>query len=203
MAFSQELPKILALEGGYANVIGDRGGETYKGISRVNFPNWPGWIIVDKNKPLKYNQVIKNSILDAQVNGFYKKYFWDSLNIDQLPAPVQGILFDFAINSGNVTAAKAFQKVLRDTTGAKIVIDGVIGKGTINAANKANQKNLFDNLKNYRLNFYKAIVNKNPTQEKFYDGWINRLNSFEFKKTALGFGVFFFGALLIIYISKK
>jgi lysozyme family protein len=203
MAFSQELPKILALEGGYANVIGDRGGETYKGISRVNFPNWPGWIIVDKNKPLKYNQVIKNSILDAQVNGFYKKYFWDSLNIDQLPAPVQGILFDFAINSGNVTAAKAFQKVLRDTTGAKIVIDGVIGKGTINAANKANQKNLFDNLKNYRLNFYKAIVNKNPTQEKFYDGWINRLNSFEFKKAALGFGVFFFGALLIIYISKK
>jgi lysozyme family protein len=203
MAFSQELPKILALEGGYANVPGDRGGETYKGISRVNFPNWPGWIIVDKNKPLKYNQVIKDPILDAQVNGFYKKYFWDSLNIDQLPAPVQGILFDFAINSGNVTAAKAFQKVIRDTTGAKIVIDGVIGKGTINAANKANQKNLFDNLKNYRLNFYKAIVNKNPTQEKFYDGWINRLNSFEFKKTALGFGVFFFGALLIIYISKK
>jgi lysozyme family protein len=203
MAFSQELPKILALEGGYANVTGDRGGETYKGISRVNFPNWPGWIIVDKKKPLKYNQVINDPILDAQVNGFYKKYFWDSLNIDKLPGPVQGILFDFAINSGNVTAAKAFQKVIRDTTGAKIVIDGVIGKGTINAANKANQKTLFDNFKDYRLNFYKAIVNRNPTQEKFYDGWINRLNSFEFKKAALGFGVFFLGALLIIYISKK
>lgn len=203
MAFSQELPKILALEGGYANVPGDRGGETYKGISRVNFPNWPGWTIVDQNKPLKYNQVIKDPILDNQVNGFYKKYFWDSLNIDKLPAPVQGILFDFAINSGNVTAAKAFQKVLRDTTGAKLVIDGVIGKGTINAANKANQKNLFDNLKNYRLNFYNRIIDQNPSQAKFYDGWINRLNSFEFKKAAIGFGVFFFGALLIIYISKK
>jgi len=203
MAFAQEIQKVLVHEGGYANVTGDQGGETYKGISRVNFPNWPGWVIVDKNKPLKYNQIIKDAALDNQVQAFYKKYFWDSLNIDQLPQPVQGILFDFAINSGTGTAAKAFQKVVRDTTGAKIVIDGAIGKGTINAAAKANQQTLFNRLKDYRANFYKAIVDKNPGQQKFYDGWINRLNSYEFKAAATAFGVFFFVALAFLFISKK
>lgn len=36
-----------AKEGGYANVLGDKGGETYMGISRVYWPSWPGWPVID------------------------------------------------------------------------------------------------------------------------------------------------------------
>ena len=50
---------VLKHEGGYANVSGDLGGETYRGISRKNFPSWNGWEIVDEKKPLKYNQILK------------------------------------------------------------------------------------------------------------------------------------------------
>lgn len=202
MAFAQEIQKVLAHESGYSLVTGDKGGETYRGITRVNYPNWPGWLIVDKNKPLKRYQIIKDAALESQVQQFYKKNYWDQLKIDLLPPPVQGLLFDFAVNSGTGTAAKAFQKVIRDTTGANIVIDGNIGKGTIAAANKANQKVLFDKLKTYRANYYQAIVDNNPGQEKFLDGWLKRLNSYEFKAAAISFGLFFFGALLLIYLNK-
>jgi lysozyme family protein len=202
MPFAQEVQKILAHEGGYSFVPGDRGGETYRGITRKNFPNWAGWAIVDKYKPLKHNQIINDAGLNTLVATFYKKNFWDSLNIDLLPTPVQGLLFDFAINSGTGTAAKAFQKVIRDTTGAKIIVDGNIGKGTISAANQANQKELFNKFKTYRANYYQAIVKNDPGQKKFYDGWINRLNTYEFKAAAISFGVFFFGALILIYLNK-
>ena len=49
---------ILREESGYANVSGDLGGETYRGITRKNFPKWDGWKIVDENKPLKKGEII-------------------------------------------------------------------------------------------------------------------------------------------------
>ena len=36
--------KIEAAEGGYVNDPDDKGGETYKGISRKANPDWNGWI---------------------------------------------------------------------------------------------------------------------------------------------------------------
>ena len=38
---------IYKSEGGYANMEGDSGGETYKGISRKWFPKWEGLKIID------------------------------------------------------------------------------------------------------------------------------------------------------------
>ena len=46
-AFSQAFAATMQHEGGYANVQGDKGGETYMGISRVYWPSWPGWPVID------------------------------------------------------------------------------------------------------------------------------------------------------------
>ena len=48
--FDQAFNKVIKLEGGYSNYKEDRGGETYKGISRVFNPDWAGWKIIDKYK---------------------------------------------------------------------------------------------------------------------------------------------------------
>ncbi len=41
---------ILSHEGGYANHPADKGGETYRGISRKANPNWEGWKYIDDVK---------------------------------------------------------------------------------------------------------------------------------------------------------
>jgi len=180
MQFADALNIVLSHEGGYANVTGDRGGETYRGISRVNWPNWPGWQIVDQNKPLKNNQVIKNTLLENLVSIFYKIQFWDAIEADKLPSSIRPLAFDFAVNSGTKTAITSLQKVLVDTTGKKILIDGRIGPQTIALANQVQPKLLFDNYKQARLEFYSKIVENNPGQKKFLKGWLNRLNSFQY-----------------------
>jgi lysozyme family protein len=48
--FKQAHSIVMNNEGGYANDPSDRGGETYKGISRNNFPNWKGWKLIDLHK---------------------------------------------------------------------------------------------------------------------------------------------------------
>ena len=45
--FLSALAFTLSEEGGYANVAGDTGGETYRGISRNNFSSWEGWPVID------------------------------------------------------------------------------------------------------------------------------------------------------------
>lgn len=108
-------------EGGYAHVKGDRGGETYKGISRVHWPNWAGWAIVDKHKPLKHNAKIKDNELEVMVNMFYKRNFWDKVGGDSIDDQETAFkLYDFAVTSGQPMSIKQIQKVLGLTETGKI-----------------------------------------------------------------------------------
>ena len=109
--FKTAYKRTAKSEGGWNHVAGDRGGETYKGIARNMWPKWPGWLIVDKYKPLKHNAVIKSASLDALVEGFYKANFWDKVAGDQLRfQDFASELYDMAVNSGTGTAIKIAQK---------------------------------------------------------------------------------------------
>ncbi len=187
--FADSLQQVLKAEGGYSNLGNDRGKETYQGISRYFYPQWEGWAIVDKYKPLKYNTIIKNGQLDEMVQSFYKTNFWDKIKADQINAGVAPFLFDFAVNSGVGAAGKAFQKVVSKLSGKKLVIDGNIGSGTIAAANAVNPKLLFDSLMNYRIAYYQNIVKNDPSQSKFLSGWLDRLKKYQFE-VKIGLGIF-------------
>jgi len=77
------MPALLRNEGGYSNVEGDTGGETYRGISRNNFPNWKGWAIVDRFKPLKDEQIISDDQLDILIHIFYNENFWATNKLEK------------------------------------------------------------------------------------------------------------------------
>ena len=79
--FNDFLPILKKSEGGYANLPADRGGETYAGITKKNFPTWAGWPIVNAAKP-KQNEIIVNAKLDKLVADFYLKNFWIPLKCD-------------------------------------------------------------------------------------------------------------------------
>ena len=202
MKFIDSLNVVLQHEGGFAKVPMDKGGETYRGISRVNFPNWPGWPIVDQNKPLKKNDIIINRHLDKLVANFYFENFWQKINADQLPGSIRTLLFVFAVNSGVKTAVKVFQTVLEDTLNKPTFIDGIVGPETIKFANQADQKILFDNLKEARLKFYNSIVANNPTQKKFLKGWLNRLESFKYT-TVLTTSIILIGLFAYLLIKSN
>lgn len=108
--------KTSNFEGGYANVKGDRGGETYAGITRKYFPKWAGWKIVDDYKRkygIKHGQRLKNVKLEELIKAFYKKEFWDVISGDEIED--QGTanrLYDFGVNAGYGRSIKQLQEVL-------------------------------------------------------------------------------------------
>lgn len=194
--FETYYSKLISAEGGYVNDPEDRGGETYRGISRKNFPNWGGWNVVDRAKLTK-GQILPS--LEPLVKSFYKNRFWVSIFADQIKnQSIAEIIADWKVNGGlNI---KSIQKIV------KVKPDGVLGVDTVQAINEANPKVLFDQIKTARQAHYDKIVLNDPTQKKFYDGWKNRLDKFQFLPFAsLGISTLIVGAWIIYLIldSKK
>ena len=48
--FATAYAPLAGFEGGWCNVPGDSGGETYAGIARRYWPDWPGWKLIDGEK---------------------------------------------------------------------------------------------------------------------------------------------------------
>ena len=118
--------------GEYTNDDTDNGRETFTGISRVNFPNWDGWEIIDslKSKPDFKEQLKHNLVLLSKVNGFYKANFWDKLKLDLMKSQeIADMIMDSAVNKGIFEAVKVAQQIV----GLKIT-----GKVDQNLINKIN-----------------------------------------------------------------
>ena len=160
-------PYIIKNEGGYADDPRDRGGETYRGISRKFFPEWNGWTAVDNAKPLERGQVIENPGLNGEIAVFYKQNFWDSCLLDSVND--QGFatyFYDFHVNAG-ANATKCLQRLL------KLSVDGAFGPHTLAAVN-GYEGDLFGDFHNKRLSYYHDIgTGKN---EVFLKGWLHRAN---------------------------
>jgi lysozyme family protein len=58
--------------------------------------------------------------------------------------------------------------------------DGIVGPKTLAAVNNADPKDLFNQIKVQRGMFLYRIVEKDPKQKKFLNGWLNRLNDLQY-----------------------
>lgn len=170
---------VLRHEGGYSNNANDKGKETYCGISRVYHPQWQGWDIIDKNKPLKTNQKVNSAELLSFVYDFYLSKFYNPLKIDSIEnLSISGHLFCHGVNAGIASAVKIAQKAINNIYKANILVDGKIGNITLSWLNKkTKQRELIDEIITLRKNYYESIVRNKPTQLVFLKGWINRVNS--------------------------
>lgn len=205
--FLQALNLVLAHEGYYANVTGDTGGETYRGISRRYHPSWNGWQIVDQEKNAKggklpHNHRIINSFLDQLIQDFYRQNFWDKIFLDAVKdSSLQIIIFDGYVNMGG-NAVKLLQEALNQF-GHQLKVDGAIGAKTIAAINTTNAQQLFNAYKTLRESYYHRIA-KNGDNSKFLKGWLKRIQSFNYTTISLSLmlvtavGLFF----LIRYLNK-
>ena len=153
-------------EGGYANHSADRGKETYKGISRKNWPGWSGWEIVDalKQKSGFPNTLDSNERLQVLVSGVYRKNFWSAWYED-MPQELATWVFDKAVLMGSRTAHKILQRALG------VEDDGVIGYHTMNAIGKADISSLLAKCRAAYIDYVEGIVEEDPTQAVFLKGW--------------------------------
>lgn len=108
------IKKLLVFEGWYANVKDDLGGETYRGITRINYPNWIGWAIIDKAK-LKSN--FPNNLklipeLDELVFDFYIANYWIKINGDKIKVQqTADSMLDEAVLEGLSAAIKREERI--------------------------------------------------------------------------------------------
>jgi len=182
MRFDDAFKIVLGFEGGYVNDPADQGGETNYGITynTLNDAKNKGWI--------PFNITIQNIQLEhAKI--IYKKGYWDVIQADSLPHPLDLIMFDSAVNHGPGAAVKLLQKslnaLLRYT---ELKVDGIIGPLTLRAINdyvglgstpgtppNSNIRYLCIDVLLNRVELYSSIVNSNKSQEKFLKGWLNRV----------------------------
>jgi lysozyme family protein len=164
--YTKVIKKILKWEGGFANVPGDTGGATMKGVTLSTYRQYFG-----KDKTV---QDLKE-ITQAEWDYIFKKGYWDRWKADDIEnQSIAELLVDWVWTSG-IWGIKLPQRVL----GVKD--DGVVGDKTIEAINTYHdKKELFDKLWNRRKKQFQDIA-KNG-KEKFLAGWLNRLNDFKYSE---------------------
>lgn len=189
--FRTAFNRTMRFEGGYANIAGDRGGETYKGVARNFHPQWAGWSMVDaaRTRPNFPKSLDLDQQLQTLVSEFYKIEFWDRISGDTIPSqPVANELFDCAVNMGVPAALRILQKSLNRLTALTspaLAEDGVIGQKTqqvlatwltqyaLHPTVAANA--LLSAMLVFRSVRYIDIIERNSSQKQFAYGWFRRI----------------------------
>lgn len=138
--FSAAYGSLIGVEGTYSNHPDDRGGETYKGISRVYEPSWYGWNIIDDQRDVPgFPENLSHTMgLEYAVREFYRATYWDYFSCASLPYEVAYELFEISVNMGKRVATEFLQRALnafnkKGTLWKDIAIDGVFGPKTLEA----------------------------------------------------------------------
>lgn len=156
--FDRCLSEVLQHEGGYVNDPHDPGGETNMGISKRSYPK----------------ENIK-AMTRARAAVIYRRDFWDAVAGDDLPAGLDLVAFDAAVNSGPSRGAKWLQTALG------VAADGKIGPATIAAARKAHPEAVIDRATSARLAWLRTL----PTWGRFGKGWARRVDSVHEEASAM------------------
>ena len=184
-------------EGAFANRKADKGGITYKGISRVYNPKWIGWNIInrylDKYPELKIPyegkppasihklnvELNANEELEALIYDFYFENYWKKCGADRIGGKLAVILFDISVLMGCHRASKTLQKVANRYFGCNLVVDGIVGSGTISKVKELIQTKGEDIFVSNMLLEYGDNVTEASKLEgnaKFLQGWMNRIS---------------------------
>lgn len=154
MDFDTAFTQLLGHEGGYSNHSADPGGETMWGVT-VAVARQNGYQGPMKSMPVDLAKAI------------YRKRFWTPSKCDQLPPAVRYPMFDAAVNSGVLQAAKWLQRA------ARVEDDGIIGDATLKAVALMDGNLLVRRMLGQRLRFMTDL----RTWDAFGKGWARRIAS--------------------------
>ncbi len=149
--FKKALAFVLKWEGGYVNDPADRGGATNKGITQYTYNSW----LLSQGKQRKDVKFISNE----EVEAIYFKRYWLAAGCNKMSKKFAVLCFDTAVNMGTgvvkATGMTRNEEFLRAAQ-YKYVDKYIAAK---------------------RAKYYEFA--KVPSQKKFLNGWLNRLNALQ------------------------
>jgi lysozyme family protein len=162
--FEKAFIELIGIEGGYVNDPTDRGGETKYGISKRSYPHLN----------------IKNLTLQDAKEIYYRD-FWKANGLDNIIKYELALeLFGTGVDMGVGIAPRFLQEALnlmnrnqRDFPDLKV--DGKIGPISIEAYKKVDDRILLKVLNGLQFRRYAEICERNPSQEKYFNGWMKRV----------------------------
>lgn len=166
--YNRSLGLILQSEGGFTTDPRDPGnrlpdgrpGSTNLGVTQANWEAYVG-------HPVTWAEM--QALTPEIVKPFYKKEYWDKVRADELPTPIDYLMFDFAVNAGPVRGIKIMQKAVGT------VQDGILGPKTMRAIKAVPVDKLIQDFSDEKEWWYRSL--KNKTYER---GWLNRVAKVEY-----------------------
>ena len=137
---------------GYVNDPDDSGGETKFGVARNANP--------DLN--------ITELTWDQAKAAYYVRY-WLAGKCDRLTPRTAVLHFDGCVNHGIKRANMFLQRAIG------VNPDGIVGPVTLAKAATLPTISMCNNICDQREQFYRSIVDNNPTQAKYLAGWLRRI----------------------------
>jgi lysozyme family protein len=182
--FLADLDATLKIEGEYSTDRLDPGGQTYMGISRVYWPQWTGWVVIDEwllaGKP--------KMDMRPYVEDFYYQNFWCRIQGDtiaEISPAVASELFDSAVNLDVPDAVRFLQTALNMQNQYQklypdLQTDGKLGPKTIASlkrylsyqpGNRESNEAILLNC----MNGEQYIAYKNNPRHEYFRGWFLRV----------------------------
>lgn len=165
-------PIIFKWEGGFVDDPVDHGGATNMGVTigtwrKVGYDK-------DGDGDIDADDIRLLTRMDASI--VLKRFYWDRWKADKIRnQSIANILVDWVWCSGKWGIVLP-QRLLN------IKDDGIVGPKTLVMINGMNQRALFEDLVCERKSFLDRLIERDPSQERFRKGWLNRLNDFTFSE---------------------
>jgi lysozyme family protein len=137
---------------GYVNDPDDAGGETKFGVAK------------NANADLDIKAMTWE---DAKA--VYNKRYWLAGACDHLPSRLAVLHFDGCVNHGIKKAGMFLQMAVNTTP------DGSVGPATLAKVAVAHEIETCNKVCDLRAQFYRDIVTSKPTQAKYLNGWLRRI----------------------------
>lgn len=184
-------------EGAFSFHQADKGGMTYKGIARFYNSKWSGWVIIDKvlekypelkvayTKPPanihKLNfELNVNEDLEMLIYDFYYENYYTKCGADKIGGKLAVVLFDISVLQGCRRASKSLQKCLNIHFKTNLVVDAVVGSGTIKVLNEVISNKGLDIVVDkliYEMQDNLTEASKLDGNGVFLKGWMSRVEN--------------------------
>ena len=158
--FDRCLAEVLRLEGGYVDDPRDPGGATKFGVTRAALSEALG-------QDASADEVA--ALSQAEAGEIYRRRYWGPTGCAALPAGLDLLAFDMAVNMGPGTAARLLQTAL----GA--AADGIVGPRTLAFAASRPAAETIRAVSDLRRGRYRALAGF----AAFGRGWLRRTDEIE------------------------